>query len=167
MSMTTKELTKGYRFGAERDVTDPLDKTTLLNKKILQLVSLDDPKYLEEDWVEVMAWFGSRGDRLTYLDYKLPMPVGKSLEDMLEDRKYIGIAHSYILGFSSYTRNSYKNYIDATKCEEMPKSLIDVRKERFRENEKYLKENKARYLINEARRKSTLEILEQDNTDDI
>lgn len=167
MGKTTKELTKGHRFGTERDVTDPLDKTSTLQKKILLLRSLEDASYSEEDWVEVMAWFGSRGDRLTYLDYKLPTPIGKSLEDMLEDRKYIGIAHSYILGFSSYTRNSYKKYIDATKCEEMPKSLIDVRKERFRENEKYLKEIKARYLVNETRRKSTLEILGQDNTDDI
>lgn len=167
----TKSLTT-YRFNYVREITDK-EPDQSFPSVVNKLDTLTPAQSESEEWIKIMAWMGARGEILEYLDYKLPIPVGYSLENLFEDKSYINLAQAYILGFQRYTFSSYEKYVKCLNGDVngdkggLSKSSVDVYRNRWRENSKYLSTIKERYLNKSSGRKSRDEILASDDSTDV
>lgn len=161
---TTKDILGGKKLTEVLEVTSEI--SLHYSRLMSGLPELKPELGGDSDWIKCMCYLGNRGEKLIYLDGLLPIPVGMSLENLLEEPKLINLVQAYILGFSNYCRESYKKYIKMSTVADNPKSLVDVDKEKYYTNSKYLRAIKDRYIKELKQRKSINTILENESSGD-
>jgi|TARA_R110000851_G_C13095562_1_gene567404 hypothetical protein len=165
--ISTKEIQGKFKFGRLRNSYDPIDR--YFANKINCLAVLDSTTTDTVNWISTMAFFGSRGERLESLEHKLPLPIGESIESVMQDKQFLAIVHTYIMGYSSHTSECYNDYRKNNDMlganPDMTKPMVDAKKEIWKENSKYLKEIKETYLPKKKAKKTRADILESDDDD--